>query len=59
MLLKKIQYVLENVNDLFVVDTGCDLEITRENITEILVIEYDEIIDFIEILQDVLKSQKS
>jgi hypothetical protein len=59
MLLKRIQYVLENVNDLFVVDTGDDLEIARENTTEILVIEYDEIIDFIEILQDVLKSQKS
>lgn len=58
MLLKKIQYVLENVNDLFVVDTGSDLEITRENTTEILVIEYDEIIDFIEILQDALKNQK-
>lgn len=58
MLLKKIQYVLENVNDLFVVDTGSDLEITRENTTEILVIEYDEIIEFIEILQDALKNQK-
>lgn len=58
MLLKKIQYVLENVNDLFVVDTGSDLEITRENTTERLVIEYDEIIEFIEVLQDALKNQK-
>jgi hypothetical protein len=59
MLLKKIEYIIENTNDLFVIDTGNDLEIARENDLGTLVIEYDEIIDFIEILQDVLKSQKS
>lgn len=58
MLLKKIEYIIENTNDLFVIDTGDDLEITRENTTERLVIEYDEIIEFIEVLQDALKNQK-